>query len=143
MELMHEGVVGLLRTLERYDPALGTPFWMYASWWVRQAMQQLVFELGRPIVLGGRAQAARAGGARRWRPGGRHDARRAARRSARRGGLRARAAELGEELGVSAERVRQIEEASLTKMRGCADRLTGLVSRPERAGAARGAVAAA
>jgi RNA polymerase sigma factor (sigma-70 family) len=28
---------------------------MYASWWVRQAMQQLVSELGRPIVMSDRA----------------------------------------------------------------------------------------
>jgi RNA polymerase primary sigma factor len=54
-ELMQEGVVGLLRALERFDPKLGTPFWMYASWWVRQAMQQLVAELARPIVLSDRA----------------------------------------------------------------------------------------
>jgi RNA polymerase sigma factor (sigma-70 family) len=27
------------------------PFWAYASWWVRQAMQQLVAELTRPVVL--------------------------------------------------------------------------------------------
>ena len=54
-ELMQEGVVGLLRALERFDPELGTPFWMYASWWVRQAMQHLVAELGRPIVLSDRA----------------------------------------------------------------------------------------
>jgi RNA polymerase sigma factor (sigma-70 family) len=54
-ELMQEGVVGLLRALERFDPGMGTPFWMYASWWVRQAMQHLVAELGRPIVLSDRA----------------------------------------------------------------------------------------
>jgi RNA polymerase primary sigma factor len=53
-ELMQEGVVGLLRALERYDPNVG-PFWAYASWWVRQAMQQLVSELGRPVVLSDRA----------------------------------------------------------------------------------------
>ena len=41
-ELMQEGAVGLLRALERYDASLGTPFWAYASWWVRQAMQQVV-----------------------------------------------------------------------------------------------------
>ncbi len=51
VELMQEGVVGLLRALERYDPDLGTPFWAYAAWWVRQAMQQLVSELTRPVVL--------------------------------------------------------------------------------------------
>jgi RNA polymerase sigma factor (sigma-70 family) len=55
VELMQEGVVGLLRALERFDPDLGTPFWAYASWWVRQAMQQLVSELTRPIVLSDRA----------------------------------------------------------------------------------------
>ena len=54
-ELMQEGVVGLLRALERYDPELGTPFWAYATWWVRQAMQQLVAELSGPIVLSDRA----------------------------------------------------------------------------------------
>jgi RNA polymerase primary sigma factor len=54
-ELVQEGVVGLLRALERYDPALGVPFWGYASWWVRQAMQQLVAELTRPVVMSDRA----------------------------------------------------------------------------------------
>jgi RNA polymerase sigma factor (sigma-70 family) len=55
VELMQEGVVGLLRALERYDSEVGTPFWAYASWWVRQAMQQLVSELTRPVVLSDRA----------------------------------------------------------------------------------------
>lgn len=53
-ELMQEGVVGLLRALERYDCEAG-PFWPYASWWVRQAMQRLVAELTRPVVLSDRA----------------------------------------------------------------------------------------
>jgi RNA polymerase primary sigma factor len=55
-ELLQEGVVGLLRALRRFDPTMGTPFWGYASWWVRQAMQQLVSEVGRPAVLSDRAQ---------------------------------------------------------------------------------------
>jgi RNA polymerase primary sigma factor len=54
-ELIQEGVVGLLRALERYDPDRGVPFWGYAAWWVRQAMQQLVAELARPVVLSDRA----------------------------------------------------------------------------------------
>jgi RNA polymerase sigma factor (sigma-70 family) len=54
-ELMQEGVAGLLRALNRYDPALATPFWAYASWWVRQAMQQVDAELTRPVVLSDRA----------------------------------------------------------------------------------------
>jgi RNA polymerase sigma factor (sigma-70 family) len=67
VELMQEGVVGLLRALERYDPRRGTPFWGYASWWVRQAMQQLVAEVTGPVVLSDRAlrQLARVKDARR------------------------------------------------------------------------------
>jgi RNA polymerase sigma factor (sigma-70 family) len=55
LELLQEGVVGLLRALDGFDPARGTPFWAYASWWVRQAMQQAVAELTRPVVLSDRA----------------------------------------------------------------------------------------
>jgi RNA polymerase primary sigma factor len=66
-ELLQEGVVGLLRAVKRYDPHLGTPFWSYASWWVRQAMQQLVAEVARPVVLSDRAlrQLARVNQVRR------------------------------------------------------------------------------
>jgi RNA polymerase sigma factor (sigma-70 family) len=60
-ELVQEGVVGLLRALERFNPSLETPFWAYASWWVRQAMQRLVAELGRPVVLSDRALRQLAG----------------------------------------------------------------------------------
>jgi RNA polymerase primary sigma factor len=55
VELLQEGVVGLLRALERFDPERGVPFWGYAAWWVRQAMQQLVAELTGPTVLSDRA----------------------------------------------------------------------------------------
>ena len=55
IELLQEGIVGLLRGLERFDPERGVPFWAYATWWVRQAMQQLVAELTRPVVLSDRA----------------------------------------------------------------------------------------
>ena len=54
-ELVQEGVVGLFTALERYDPALGVPFWAYASWWVRRMMQRLVAELTLPVVLSDRA----------------------------------------------------------------------------------------
>jgi hypothetical protein len=50
-ELTQEGIVGLLRALERFEPDRGVPFWAYAEWWVRQAMQQVVSEVSRPMVL--------------------------------------------------------------------------------------------
>jgi RNA polymerase primary sigma factor len=66
-ELTQEGVVGLLRALERFEPDRGVPFWAYAAWWVRQAMQRAVSELSRPIVLSDRAlrQLARVKNAQR------------------------------------------------------------------------------
>jgi RNA polymerase primary sigma factor len=54
-ELMQAGVLGLLQALERYDTRRGTHFWAYASWYVRQAMQELVAELSGPVVLSDRA----------------------------------------------------------------------------------------
>jgi RNA polymerase primary sigma factor len=54
-ELVQEGVAGLLFATRRYDASLNTPFWAYASFWVRKAMQELVAELTRPVVLSDRA----------------------------------------------------------------------------------------
>jgi RNA polymerase sigma factor (sigma-70 family) len=50
-ELMQEGVAGLLFAAKRYDARMETPFWGYASFWVRKAMQELVAELTRPVAL--------------------------------------------------------------------------------------------
>jgi RNA polymerase sigma factor (sigma-70 family) len=50
-ELLQEGVAGLLFATKRYDPATGTPFWAYASFWVRKAMQELVADVARPVAL--------------------------------------------------------------------------------------------
>ena len=54
-ELVQEGVAGLLFASRRYDPGLGTPFWAYASFWVRKAMQELAAEMTRPVALSDRA----------------------------------------------------------------------------------------
>jgi RNA polymerase primary sigma factor len=54
-EFVQEGVAGLLFAARRYDAALNTPFWAYASFWVRKAMQELVADLARPVALSDRA----------------------------------------------------------------------------------------
>jgi RNA polymerase primary sigma factor len=50
-DLEQDAVVGLLRALARFDPERGTPFWAYARWWVRQALQQAVAESSRAARL--------------------------------------------------------------------------------------------
>ena len=66
-ELMQAGVLGFLRAVERYDPSRPNPFWAYASWWVRQAMQEVVSSLSNPVALSDRAhrQLTRINDARR------------------------------------------------------------------------------
>jgi RNA polymerase primary sigma factor len=50
-DLMQAGVAGLLFAARRYDPRMKTPFWGYASFWVRKAMQDVVAEVARPVAL--------------------------------------------------------------------------------------------
>jgi RNA polymerase primary sigma factor len=50
-DLEQDAIVGLLRALVRFDPERGTPFWAYARWWVRQALQQAVAENSRALRL--------------------------------------------------------------------------------------------
>ena len=50
-ELTQEGIAGLLFATRLYDPRIGTPFWAYASFWVRKAMQDLLEEVTRPVAL--------------------------------------------------------------------------------------------
>lgn len=66
-ELIQEGVAGLLLACRHYDPRLKTPFWAYASFWVRKAMQELIAEMTRPVALSDRAarELAALHGARR------------------------------------------------------------------------------
>ncbi len=59
-ELVQEGVAGLLFAARRYDSRRRTPFWAYASFWVRKAMQELVAELTRPAALSDHAVRALA-----------------------------------------------------------------------------------
>ncbi|HEX6020705.1 MAG TPA: sigma-70 family RNA polymerase sigma factor [Solirubrobacter sp.] len=55
LELVQEGIVGLLQALDRFDPARGTPFCAYARPTVQRAMQRLVAELSDAAVLSPRA----------------------------------------------------------------------------------------
>jgi RNA polymerase sigma factor (sigma-70 family) len=51
VELVQEGVTGLLLAVRRYDARMQTPFWAYASFWVRKAMRELLAELAGPVAL--------------------------------------------------------------------------------------------
>lgn len=50
-DLLQEGVVGLLRALQRFDPERGVPFAAYATWWIRQSLQEARSDFMRPLRL--------------------------------------------------------------------------------------------
>ena len=50
-DLIQEGIVGLLRALERYEPERGVPFAAYATWWIRQSLQDARSDFIRPFRL--------------------------------------------------------------------------------------------
>jgi RNA polymerase primary sigma factor len=49
--LLQEGIVGLLRALQRFEPERGVPFAAYASWWIRQSLQEARSDFMRPVRL--------------------------------------------------------------------------------------------
>jgi RNA polymerase primary sigma factor len=50
-DLLQEGIVGLLRALERYDRTRGVPFAAFATWWIRQSLQEARSDFMRPMRL--------------------------------------------------------------------------------------------
>lgn len=50
-DLLQDGIVGLLRALQRFDPDRGVPFAAFASWWIRQSLQEARSEFIRPMRL--------------------------------------------------------------------------------------------
>jgi RNA polymerase sigma factor (sigma-70 family) len=50
-DLLQEGIVGLLRALQRFDPDRGVPFAAYATWWIRQSLQEARSDFMRPLRL--------------------------------------------------------------------------------------------
>jgi RNA polymerase primary sigma factor len=51
MDLIQEGNIGLLRAIDRFEPARGLRLSTYATWWVRQAINRAVANQGRTIRL--------------------------------------------------------------------------------------------
>ena len=50
-DLVQEGSIGLMKAFERYDYHLDYCFSTYATWWIRQAITNAIYRLGRPIRI--------------------------------------------------------------------------------------------
>ncbi len=51
VDLIQEGSMGLLRAIDRFDPAVGTRFSTFATHWVRQGIGRALAERARPIRI--------------------------------------------------------------------------------------------
>ena len=49
MDRIQEGNIGLLKAIDRFDPARGSRFSTYAIWWVRQTITRAIADQGRAI----------------------------------------------------------------------------------------------